>query len=69
MEMGSHDDIKISDFVVSVYKIVSEKVVRKCENMKRDYYISGMVRKCLNICRENVSFNSSLGTIPHEYIY
>ena len=68
MEMGSHDYIKISDFVVSVYKIVGEKVLRKCENIKRDYQFSGAVRKCLNIYRDSVSFNISLGTIPNEYI-
>ena len=66
--MRLHDDGKISDFVVSVYKIAGEKIARKCENMKRGYQFSGMVRKCLNIYRESVSFNTSLSTIPNEYI-
>ena len=48
MKIGLHDDGKISDFVVSVYKIAGEKIARKCENMKRGYQISGIVRKWLN---------------------
>ena len=27
------------------------------------------MRTCLNVYRENVSFNTSLGSIPNEYIY